>query len=92
MGKHVYTLNLRMEVESPMITDEESGHSLEVSPETLYTVVNNLRSEILTDLDELTAHEFDEAIEKATEVNTVLAQIEELEPLDHNEPAEEELN
>lgn len=78
MGKHVFTLNLRMEVESEKITDGESGSSIELAPETLYNMVASLRSEALAEIDELTSAEFDEAMERSKEINTILGKMEEL--------------
>ncbi|NRA44499.1 MAG: hypothetical protein HRU09_06040 [Oligoflexales bacterium] len=88
MGKHVFTLNLRMEIESDKITDGESGATLEVAPEILYNMVSSLRSEALAEIDELTSSEFDEAMDRSKDINTILGKIEEL--YDTEELIEEE--
>ncbi|MFK7826187.1 MAG: hypothetical protein AB8G05_18690 [Oligoflexales bacterium] len=88
MGKHVFTLNLRIEMESDKITDGESGATLEVAPETLYNMVSSLRSEALAEIDELSSAEFDEAMERSKDINTILGKIEEL--YDTEEMVEEE--
>lgn len=91
MGKHVFTLNLTVETESPAIEDGESGRSLTVSPEALYHTVNGLRSEILSDIEVLSAQEFTEAMKKASEINQILGEIEELDSFSDDAEEEEEV-
>lgn len=81
MGKHVFTLNLKLEIEATQIEDGETGTVLNVNPETLYHLVTSLRSEALSEIDELTAGEFEEAVERANEINGILEKIEDLDDL-----------
>lgn len=90
MGKHIYTLSLRIEVDSPEVKNGESGANLTVSPSALYQTVAGLRSEILADCDELSAGEFTEAVTRAAEVNAILAQIEAFEGFDDDEDDDDE--
>ena len=90
MGKHRFTLNLTVEIESPQIEDGESGRSLNLSSETLYHTINGLRSEALSEIDVLSAQEFTESIKKASEINQVLGEIEELEALTETDEEDED--
>ncbi len=78
MGKQVFTLNVQMEIDSPEITDGESGAELKVSAESLHSLVTQLRDEQLADIEEFNASEFESAIKKANEINVILAKIEDL--------------
>ena len=78
MGKLVFTLNVQMEIDSPEITDGESGAELKVSAESLHSLVTQLRDEQLADIEEFNASEFESAIKKANEINVILAKIEDL--------------
>ena len=45
MGRHIFSLNLQMEVNDPEIANGESGVFLRVSPESMHTLVQQMRSE-----------------------------------------------
>lgn len=92
MGKHVFTLNLRMEVDTELEADQESNKMLTVSPDLLLETVNLLRSEILSNAEELSASEFEEVMEEAKSVNAVLGVIENIcDDIEYDEAVESEL-
>ena len=78
MGKHVYSVNLKMEIESKKIPDGESGAQLELTSDTLYQIMTNLRSDMFSELEELDSDEFKEAVSKASEINNIMSHLEEL--------------
>ena len=79
MGRFVYSLNLRMEIESPKIKDGESGGMLSIPSEILYNTVVGLRSELISEFEDMSAKDFKETCTKACEVNTILGQLEDIE-------------
>ena len=78
MGKHVYSVNLKMEIESKKIPDGESGAQLELTSDTIYQIMTNLRSDMFSELEELDSDEFKEAVSKASEINNIMSHLEEL--------------
>ena len=90
MGKHVFSLNLKVEIESPQIENGESGRALTVSPDILFHTISGLRSETLSDIDILSAQEFEEATRKATEINGILSELEGLESFTDDSDDDEE--
>jgi hypothetical protein len=89
MGKQVFTLNVQMEIDSPELSDGESGAQLKVSAESLHSLVSQLRDEQLADIEEFNAAEFENAIKKANEINVILAKIEDLVDFDSDGEDEE---
>lgn len=90
MGKHVFTLNLRMEIEKPSIKDEETNEMLTVSGEFLHSALCSLRSDMFNDVDDLTAGEFEEAVTKAQEINKIISRLEEAGAVDMTIEEDEE--
>ncbi len=78
MGKQVFTLNVQIEIDSPEMADGESGAELKISPESLHSLISHLRDEQLADVEEFNAAEFDSALRKANEINSILAKVEAL--------------
>ena len=78
MGKHVFTLTLRAEIESQATNDGESGRVLAVPLGAIYETISSLRNDLFSDLEVMQAAEFAENAAAATEINAVLAEIEKL--------------
>jgi hypothetical protein len=90
MGTHKFTLNLNTEITSPELTHSESGSSLVVDPSVLYTVVSNLRNDLLADLEDLNAEDFKSAVEQANQVNAIMSKLEGLGASAHFETDEDD--
>lgn len=85
MGKHVFTLSLTVDIQNDSIPDGESVHRLSISSDTLYSMISNLRNSLISEVEELTAQEFSEAMQQANEFNGVLAKLEQLGVIDNIE-------
>ncbi len=90
MGKHVFTLSLRTEIEAEEIENGESGAMLNIAPETLHSIVTGLRTDALSEADEMAAEEFDGALNKAKEVNQILAQLDALDMESYDSESDED--
>ena len=76
MGRCQMTVAFQANIENSSISDQESINTIEIPADLLFQVVNNLRNDLVSDMDDASAEEFTEAMVKAAELNQVVEKFE----------------
>ncbi|MFK7872490.1 MAG: hypothetical protein AB8C84_04870 [Oligoflexales bacterium] len=76
MGHCQLTVAFQTKIENSNVSDQETVETLEISPEILYQLVTNLRNDLVSEMDDVNAEDFSEAMMKASEVNKIVEKFE----------------